>query len=44
MAATPGQQLQDRCQCVTIPSHLLCRPNGEAGAKVRRSAVNLANE
>jgi hypothetical protein len=37
MAATPGQQIQDRCHRDVMWHYFLCRPDREAGAKTRGS-------
>jgi hypothetical protein len=42
MAATPGQQIQDRCHRDVMWHYFLCRPDREAGAKTRGSAAELA--
>ena len=38
MAATRGQQIQDRCRCEVMRHHVLHQADREAGAKVRGSA------
>jgi len=43
MAATRGQQIQDRCHCDVMWHHFLRRPDREAGAKARGSAADLAS-
>jgi hypothetical protein len=42
MAATRGQQIQDRCRPDATRHHSLCRPDREAGVKVRGSTAELA--
>ncbi len=42
MAATRGQQTQDRCHCDATRHHFLRRHDREAGAKMRGSTVGLA--
>ncbi len=41
MAATRGQQIQDRCCRQVMEHHFRCRPDREAGVKVRRSMAEL---
>lgn len=44
MAATRGQQIQDRCQSEATRHHTLCRPDREAGAKTSGLAASLASQ
>jgi hypothetical protein len=41
MAATRGQQVQTRGHGDAMCHHIRCRPDREAGAKVRRSMAGL---
>jgi hypothetical protein len=43
MAATRGQQLQIRCHCDAMWQHFRCRPDREAGVKVRGSTAELVS-
>ena len=44
MAATRGQQIQDRCQRDATRQHPLYRPDREAGAKRSSWVERLASE
>jgi hypothetical protein len=43
MAATRGQQMQNRNRCEVMWQPFQCRPDREAGVKVRRSIAALAS-
>jgi hypothetical protein len=44
MAATQGQQIQDRCHHDVVWHSFLGRPDREAGAKTCGSAAKLASQ